>query len=101
MSDSSPIRLLIRKLENFGELTREEKVALYESAGPLRTYGTHEDLIREGEHAQSVSVIASGFACRHKMLPTAGARSSATSCRVTCAMRVCSSSRRWITPSVR
>ncbi|WP_129644286.1 Crp/Fnr family transcriptional regulator [Peristeroidobacter agariperforans] len=69
MPESTLIHLLIRKLENFAELTEEEKVALHEAAGPVRSYGSHEDLIREGEHAHGVSVIVSGFACRHKMLP--------------------------------
>lgn len=69
MPESSLIHLLIRKLQNFTELTDEEKVALYEAAGPVRSYGSHEDLIREGEHANGVAVIVSGFACRHKMLP--------------------------------
>jgi CRP-like cAMP-binding protein len=67
--ESSVLHLLVRKLENFAELTEEEKAALFEAAGPVRTYGAHEDLIREGEHAQGVAVIVSGFACRHKMLP--------------------------------
>ncbi|WP_116809163.1 Crp/Fnr family transcriptional regulator [Steroidobacter cummioxidans] len=69
VSETSPIQLLIRKLENFAELTEEEKIALLDAAGPVRTYGSHEDLIREGEQASGVSVIVSGFACRHKMLP--------------------------------
>lgn len=69
MSESSLIHLLIRKLENFAELTDEEKRALYEATGPVRAYGSHEDLIREGEHSNGVAVIVSGFACRHKMLP--------------------------------
>jgi CRP-like cAMP-binding protein len=69
MPDSNLIHLLIRKLENFAELTEEEKLALYDAAGPVRAYGSHEDLIREGEHATGVAVIVSGFACRHIMLP--------------------------------
>ena len=69
MPESSVIHLLIRKLENFAELTEEEKRALYEAAGPVRSLGSHEDLLREGEHANGVSVVVSGFACRHKMLP--------------------------------
>lgn len=69
MPESSLIHLLIRKLENFAELTEEEKRALHEAAGPVRSYGSHEDLVREGEHSAGVSVIVSGFACRHKMLP--------------------------------
>jgi CRP-like cAMP-binding protein len=69
MPQSSLIHLLTRKLEKFAELTEEEKRALYEAAGPVRAYGSHEDLIREGEHSSGVSVVVSGFACRHKMLP--------------------------------
>lgn len=69
LSESSLTRLLIRKLENFAELSNDEKHAVHEAAGPARSYGAHEDLIREGEHASGVAVIASGFACRHKMLP--------------------------------
>jgi CRP-like cAMP-binding protein len=46
-----------------------EKRALQDAATPVRAYGSHEDLIREGEQANAVSVIVSGFACRHKMLP--------------------------------
>lgn len=65
----SLMRLLIRKLENFAELSEEEQQALHEVAGPVRAYGSHEDLIREGEQAGGVAVILSGFACRHKMLP--------------------------------
>lgn len=69
MHDSSIIHLLIRKLENFTELTDEEKRALHEAAGALRSYGPREDLLREGEQASGVAVVVSGFACRHKMLP--------------------------------
>jgi CRP-like cAMP-binding protein len=68
MSDS-PIHLLIRKLENFTELAEEERRALRDAAAPVRNYGTHEDLLREGEQANVVNVMVSGFACRHKMLP--------------------------------
>lgn len=69
MFETSPMHLLIRKLENFAELTEEEKIALLDAAGPVRAYGSHEDLVREGEQATGVAVIVSGFACRHKMLP--------------------------------
>jgi CRP-like cAMP-binding protein len=69
MSDSNPIHLLIRKLENFAELADEEKRALQDAAGPVRAYGSHEDLLREGEQPNGVAVVVSGFACRHKMLP--------------------------------
>jgi CRP-like cAMP-binding protein len=69
ISETSAIQLLIRKLENFTELSDEEKRALQDAATPVRAYGSHEDLIREGEQATGVAVVVSGFACRHKMLP--------------------------------
>jgi CRP-like cAMP-binding protein len=68
MIDPSSIQPLLRKLENFADLTDEERRALQDAAGPVRSYGSHEDLIREGEQPTSVNVIVSGFACRHKML---------------------------------
>lgn len=67
--DTSPLRLLIRKLENYIDLAEEEKRALRDAAGPLRNYGSHEDLLREGDQPGGVAVVVSGFACRHKMLP--------------------------------
>ena len=69
MAEGSPIHSLIRKLETFAELSEEERRALHDAAGPLRSYGPHEDLIREGDHSMGVPVVVSGFACRHKMLP--------------------------------
>jgi CRP-like cAMP-binding protein len=69
MMEASPIQLLIRKLETFTEISEEERRALQDAAGPIRTYGSHEDLIREGEQGNGVPVVLSGFACRHKMLP--------------------------------
>jgi CRP-like cAMP-binding protein len=69
VSEANALQLLIRKLQNFVELSDEEKRALHEAASPVRSYGSHEDLLREGEQANGVSVIVSGFACRHKMLP--------------------------------
>jgi CRP-like cAMP-binding protein len=69
VAESRPLHLLIRKLENFAELTDEEKRALHDAAGSLRTHSSHDDLIREGEQPNGVAVMVSGFACRHKMLP--------------------------------
>jgi len=69
MHESSPIQLLIRKLESFVELVDDERRALLDAAGATRSYGSHEDLIREGEQPNGVPVVVSGFACRHKMLP--------------------------------
>jgi CRP-like cAMP-binding protein len=69
MSESSPIQVLARKLEMFVELSDEEKRALHDATGAMRSFGSHEDLIREGDQGNGVPVVVSGFACRHKMLP--------------------------------
>lgn len=69
MPESSPIQALVRKLETFTELAEEEKRALHDAVGPVRSFGSHEDLIREGDQSSGVPVVISGFACRHKMLP--------------------------------
>lgn len=69
MTESSPIHALIRKLEKFTEFSEEEKQALHDAVGPIRSFGAHDDLIREGDQSNAVPVVISGFACRHKMLP--------------------------------
>lgn len=69
MNESNSIQLLIRKLEMFAELSDEEKRALQGAVGATRSYGAHEDVMREGDMGNGVPVVLSGFACRHKMLP--------------------------------
>jgi CRP-like cAMP-binding protein len=69
MPEASAIQALVRKLETFTELSEEEKRALQDAVGPIRSFGSHEDLIREGDQSTGVPVVISGFACRHKMLP--------------------------------
>jgi CRP-like cAMP-binding protein len=69
MFESSPIQALIRKLETFAELSQEEQRALQDAVGATRSYSSHEDLLREGDHNSGVPVVITGFACRHKMLP--------------------------------
>lgn len=69
MNETNPIQPLIRKLEIFTEFSDEEKRALQAAMGPIRSYGAHEDVIREGDMGSGVPVVVSGFACRHKMLP--------------------------------
>lgn len=69
MNESNPIHLLIRKLGTFTELSSEEERALQDAVGSTRSYGAHEDVIREGDMGSGVPVLIAGFACRHKMLP--------------------------------
>jgi CRP-like cAMP-binding protein len=67
--EAAPLQLLIRKLESYTELSEEESHALHSAAGPLRSCGSHEDVLREGERSNTVAVLVAGSACRHKVLP--------------------------------
>ena len=66
---AAPLQLLGRKLENYADLSADEKKALHDAAGPVRSFGPHENLLGEGEQPAGVCVVVAGFACRHKMLP--------------------------------
>jgi CRP-like cAMP-binding protein len=68
MSEEPTAIRLLRKLENFTALAEDEKTAL-SSAMQVRTCGSHEDLICEGDQTGHVNVVLSGLACRQKMLP--------------------------------
>ena len=63
-------RHLIRKLENFVRLSAEEKASLERLAGrDARTYAEGEDIMVEGEAADRVNLVLSGFVSRHRLLP--------------------------------
>jgi hypothetical protein len=66
--------LLTRKLEAFGRLPEADRDDAIEN---VRTVRAHEDLIREGERPDNVHLILEGFACRYKILASAGRRQSA------------------------
>jgi CRP-like cAMP-binding protein len=58
---------LIRKLEHCSLLSNEEKRALENACGTLRSAGPRTDLVAEGEPAQRIHVILDGFACRYRL----------------------------------
>lgn len=60
---------LMLRLSSFGSLSAEESHALEVAAGPVRLHRPHEDLIREGESSNHVSLLSSGFAQGCRMLP--------------------------------
>ena len=60
---------LIRKLNNYTRLSREDVGMLNELATQhLRTVDRREDLIHEGDKPDHVNVILTGWACRYKTL---------------------------------
>jgi len=60
---------LIRKLEQFTRLSRDERQMLEQASfEAVRQMGPREDVIREREPPQALNLILSGWACRYKYL---------------------------------
>jgi CRP-like cAMP-binding protein len=60
---------LIRRLEHFTRLSVEDKRALDAVASQrVRTLGSRDDLIHEGDEPQDVNLFLEGWACRYKTL---------------------------------
>jgi CRP-like cAMP-binding protein len=60
--------LLIRKLESIGSVSEAERSALCRLQPTLTCLNAHEDLVREGERLDSITVLIQGYACRYKLL---------------------------------
>ncbi|UEM01988.1 Crp/Fnr family transcriptional regulator [Skermanella rosea] len=59
----------IMKMEQFTRFSREDRELLDQlSSRNLRSYGAHEDILREGEHSSENHLVISGLACRYKIL---------------------------------
>ena len=63
------IERLIRKLENYGPVSDEERRFLEQSPSQVRDYRPHEDIVREGDYPGESCLVVEGFACRYKLLP--------------------------------
>ncbi len=59
---------LIRKLEQFTKLSRDDRQALEAAAAKRRSFAEHSDIIREGDDPAYVNLILEGWACRYKQL---------------------------------
>ncbi|WP_201842031.1 Crp/Fnr family transcriptional regulator [Microvirga zambiensis] len=60
---------LIRKLEQFTQLSSEDKQKLERAAAAkVRVVRPREDIIREGDKPRQVNLILDGWACRYKVL---------------------------------
>jgi len=59
---------LVRKLENFTNLSDDDKLALDKAARQVRVYRTREDIICEGDCPEVVNLLIEGYACRYKQL---------------------------------
>jgi CRP-like cAMP-binding protein len=60
---------LLRKLGKFTRLSSDDEAALARAVSrQLRHFSVHEDIMREGEAPQALSVVHEGWACRYKTL---------------------------------
>lgn len=59
---------LIRKLEQFTRLSRDDKQALSRAADRQRVVGARTNIISEGDAPSHVNLILEGWACRYKQL---------------------------------
>ncbi|MET0168933.1 MAG: Crp/Fnr family transcriptional regulator [Aliihoeflea sp.] len=60
--------LLIRKLESFHELSKEDRDLLDLHTRPVKEIPAKRDIVQEGDRPTDVTLILSGFACRYKMI---------------------------------
>ncbi|MBY3044220.1 Crp/Fnr family transcriptional regulator [Rhizobium leguminosarum] len=63
---------LISKLEQFTGLGGEEKQALEDAVVGVIDYRAKEDIILQGDRPDHVHLLASGWACRYKLVPDGG-----------------------------
>jgi CRP-like cAMP-binding protein len=63
---------LISRLERFIALSCEEKQALEDAVTGLISYRAKEDIILQGDQPDHVHLLATGWACRYKLVPDGG-----------------------------
>lgn len=59
--------VLVRKLERFGPLSKDDRTLLHGISANRRAYARHEDIIREGDNPDQVFLILEGIGCRYKI----------------------------------
>ena len=60
---------LIRKLEQFTQLSDPEKHALENAVSSVKDYAAREDIISQGERPDHLHLVLEGWAGRYKLLP--------------------------------
>jgi CRP-like cAMP-binding protein len=60
---------LLRKLENYVQLTESEKRSLLQAEIEVRDVEARLDIVREHQQVEGATLLLEGFACRHKLLP--------------------------------
>ena len=62
------IRLFIRKLEQFGALSHEERQVIENLPIKVRQVAADHDLAREGQRSKECMLLLSGMVCRYRLL---------------------------------
>jgi CRP-like cAMP-binding protein len=64
----SVTELLIRKLESIGSLTVEQRAALHRLEATMAHVDAHQDIVREGDQPNAVTLLVQGLLCRYKIV---------------------------------
>ena len=62
--------ILIRKLEQFGPLSDDERHAIESTSFFARNVKADQDIARVGERLLHCPLLLDGFACRYRLEPT-------------------------------
>src|SRR5215213_7354518 len=69
--DATPFPIpLIHKLESILVLSEDEKDVLRKLSGTIKTVGSRQDLVREGDRPHECCLLLEGFAYRYKLTET-------------------------------
>jgi CRP-like cAMP-binding protein len=66
---SSPLQVLVRKLESIAPLSSEEERAVRALPLTVKEIGADQDIVRDGDRPSQCCVVVEGFLCRFKQLP--------------------------------
>jgi len=66
--ETGVVAAFIRRLEQFGELSKQEKQSIENSTFSVRQIGGDQDIVRVGDAPVYCPLLLDGFACRYKML---------------------------------
>jgi CRP-like cAMP-binding protein len=66
---TSPLHILLRKLESATPLSEAEQQAVLALPVTVRQIGADQDILRDGDRPSHCCVLMEGFLCRYKQLP--------------------------------
>jgi CRP-like cAMP-binding protein len=66
---SEVLSILVRKLEEHSRLTADDRNAILSMSHAVRSLGSNEDLIRQGDDPSVSALVTSGIVARYHLLP--------------------------------